>query len=563
MKWLQSLAFVAAFLYVQTAGAVTQYGAERYSNEGVTITLGDPIGSVYRAGEDVEFSIRTDNDAYVIVFDIDTDGFVHLLYPPRGENLQRFSSQRAYELPQDTEQALVVGGAKGIEFVFAISVEDRDYVNDEELRFLADDERLPEQRRFRITGDPLLGANTIASQVVRGISHRSGVTMAFTYFYIDEAVDFPRYLCEDCYEKGQDPYASGMPTYVANADFDKTDHLTYPLDEGFVPENQASSLIGGLDFRSGDDRSDVTKVYVSYYPRWDDGFYDTSWWYCDPWYWDPWYYYPYPYRWGWGVSIGWGWGWTACHYPYYWGAYPPCGYGWGYPVYYPPYYYPPYSTGYGNNWRSFRPVPKGGSTSGSLYAGMNYKGTRDAMSRRFSASSPKGSVQLASANGASIKRSHGTLKYPLTGSEPRVIRSRPTRSSEGTGKYLQGSRKFQPKSTAHREQRVISRTGKSSRSYAGTNRRAVDTRGLERKTQDMGRRAWDSSGSRVDSSSRKSGSRSGDKRAYSPNSRRDSSSRSAAGRSGSPTGGRSSPRGASQPSSRSSSHGGGSPHGKR
>ncbi len=563
MKWLQTLAVVAAFLYVQTAGAVTQYSADKYTNEGVTVTLGDPIGSVYRAGEDVEFSIRTDTDAYVIVFDIDTDGFVHLLYPPRGENLQRFSSKRDYELPGDTDQALVVGGAKGIEFVFALSVENRDYVNDEELRFLADDERLPEQRRFRITGDPLLGANTIASQLVRGISHRQGVTMAFTYFYIDEAVDYPRYLCEDCYEKGQDPYASGMPTYVANADFEKTDHLTYPLDEGFAPESQASSLIGGSEPRSDDYGTDVTKVYVSYYPRWDDGFYETSWWYCDPWYWDPWYYNPYPYHWGWGVTIGWGWGWTACHYPYYWGGYPPYGYGWGYPAYYPPYYYPPYSQGYGNNGRSFRPVPKGGS-SDALYAGMNYKGTRDAKSRQFAAASPKGSVRLASANDALIKRTRGALKYPLTGSEPRVIRSRPTRSYEGSGKYLQGSRKSQPKSTAHREQRVITRSGKSSRSYTGSERRAIDTRGLERKTQDMGRRVWDSKGSRVHSSSKQSGSRSGDKRAYSPNSRGESSSsaRSGQSRSGSSSG-RPSSRGAPHSAPRSSPHGGGSSHGKR
>jgi hypothetical protein len=101
MKWLLTLLVVAAFLYPRAAGSVTQYTAGRSASKGVSVTLSDPIGSVYRAGEEVGVSLRTDSDAYVVVFNIDTDGFVHLLYPEDGKSLRKFSGGRVYELPED------------------------------------------------------------------------------------------------------------------------------------------------------------------------------------------------------------------------------------------------------------------------------------------------------------------------------------------------------------------------------------------------------------------------------------------------------------------------------
>jgi hypothetical protein len=519
MKWLLTLLVVAAFLYSGAALSVTQHNSGGYATSGVSLTLGDPIGSVYQAGEDVGFSIQTDSDAYVVVFDMDTDGFVHLLYPETGGSLQKLSAHRVYEIPADPDRSLVVSGADGIEFVFALAVENRDYINDAELRFLAEDESLPENRRFRITGDPLLGANRVASQVVRGIANRPGVTMAFTYFYVGTAVDFPRYLCEECYDKGKDPYASGMPVYVASADFQKTDRLTYPLAQGFVRDypDASPALSSGVSVDDGSS-SQVTKVYVSYYPRWDTGYYDTSWWYLDPWYWDWWYA---PYSSAFYFGFGWG-GWWGCRYAYfpyyYWG---------GYPAYYPcyPYYgcYPDHyghGYGYGGEWRSFRPTAKGGYGN-DLYTAMNYKTTKDVRARQFAAASPKrtngmGAKELSELDRRSVVPSHfGGVN------EPRVIRSRPTSGLKpGYDQLQRDARRAGSKTVTQREQRVITRSSKASRSTP----RSIDTRGVQRKAGEIGRTVGEPRKGAVDSSRPTSRSKS-EGRSYAPNTRRDSGSR--------------------------------------
>jgi len=552
MRRLLTLFFVAAFLYPLAADCATQYKSTGYAPKGVSLTLDDPVGSVYKAGEEVGLSIRTDTGAYVIVFDIDTEGFVHLLYPVDGKNLQKFSPDRAYALPESPGQSLVVGGTKGIEFVFALAVEDRDFINEDEIGFLADNEAIPEDRKFRITGDPLLAANQIASHIVRGISHRPGVTLSFTYFYIDEAVDFPRYLCEDCYKKGKDPYAEGMPAYIASADFDKTDRLTYPLEEGFVPdEGEAAEL----QYREHE--TEVTKVYVTYYPRWNDGFYDTSWWYLDPWYWGGWYD-PYPGAFYWGVGWNWGWGgWGAYHYTYfpyyycgpYYAHYP----WWGYYNCYPDYgYHGDYWRRYGDDgWRSFRPVPKD-RDSGRLYTAMNRPAGRDIRYGQPLLKSSASSDRLrynSTRAPSDVGRDTRSLKSRRgSGEEPRVIRERPTRSyKEGRQGVTRESREVRSKRTPDREQRVITRPSRTSRSYTGTDSRRMDTRGQERRSSDIDRRSSEPRPSRYDATPRTSRPRTESRSTYVPNVRRESGGKSYSPPSSRNTGGRSSARSSSPP----------------
>ena len=569
MNRLLTFSVVAAFLYPLAVNAVTHSTTENYAGRGVAISLQDPIGSVYQVGEEVGFSVRTDKDAYVIVFDIDTDGFVHLLYPADGKSFHRFSSQRSYSIPEYPGESLVVGGAKGLEFVFALAIEDRDAIDEDEVHFLARSETLPEDRKFRITGDPFLGANRVMSQLVRGASLRRDVTISFTYFYVGEAVDFPRYLCEDCYEKGKDPYATGMPTYVANADFEITSGLAYPLTQGFVGEYAASTSLGLAERQSS-----VTKVYVSYYPRWDTGFYSTSWWYLDPWYWSMWYWDPWypPYS-GFYVGVGWNWGWWgwgACHYryfPYYYcGPYYACRPGWGYYSCYPDYYwygwygswyYPPYT----ERWRSFGVTQKGQGTrrttgGGSvLHTAMKQRVSRDYGLAQRSVKPPDLSARrVATARTYGTGRSVQSLKHyrPDPGPEARVIRSRPTRSVKARATDSRGSREVRSQKGSYREQRVITRP--PTRSFERRGARGVDTRGLERRASEFGRRigAPSKSPSVVPkSTTRKSESRG----VYKPNVRRGGGGKSASPRA---TTGRSSGRSSPSSSKATSSSRGGS-----
>ena len=107
----------------------------------------------------------------MVVFDIDTEGFVHLLYPREDESVRKLFARRPYEIPEDPEESLLIAGRTGMEFIFAIAVPNRDAISERQIAFLLDDESQPPARRFRIDGDPFLAANRIAEQLVRGIKY--------------------------------------------------------------------------------------------------------------------------------------------------------------------------------------------------------------------------------------------------------------------------------------------------------------------------------------------------------------------------------------------------------
>jgi hypothetical protein len=567
MNRLLMCCVMAALVSPPAADAVTHSKINSYVGKGVSISLRDPIGSVYKAGEEVGFSIRTATDAYVVVFDIDTDGFVHLLYPVDGKNFQRFSSGRGYELPSDPNESFEVGGTKGLEFVFALAVDDRGAIDNDELHFLAQNETLAKDRMFRVTGDPFIGANRIMSQLVRGISDRRDVTISFTYFYVGEAVDFPRYLCDDCYEKNKDPYSEGMPKYVASADFQKTDGLTYPLSQGFASEYAADRAPAETETQSN-----VTKVYVSYYPRWDDGFYDISWWYLDPWYWNVWYWDPWftPYS-GFYVGIGWNWGWWgwgACHYryfPYYYcGPYYAWRPYWGYYNSYPDYWYGGwYGPGSRESWRTHGVVRKGQRT-GPLYTAMNQRVHRDfGLAARSTKPFGPSDRRLAAATPRDAGRS---LERPrdirTTGKdEPRVIRSRVTGSPMDTRAGLSRQPRTVRSGTGkgtYREQRVITRSSKTSRSYIGDGRRTFDNRGIERQRGQLDWRLRDPGTSRTNLRPYGGRGTPENTRSYAPNTGRANRAYSPPPRSTGSSSGRSSSGRSSSSSSRGTSSGGGS-----
>ena len=544
MSRLLAFTVLVVFLCPLAANGVIHSKTDSYGGQGVSISLQDPIGSVYREDEEVAFSIRTGRSAYVVVFNIDTDGFVHLLYPADGKNFQRFSPDRVYYIPDDPGGAFVVGGPKGLEFVFAVAVEDRDAVNEEEVHFLAQSETLPKDRAFRITGDPFLGANRVMSQLVRGISDRRDVTISFTYYYVGEAVDFPRYLCEDCYEKGKDPYAGGMPDYVANTDFSTTGGLSYPLAEGFVSEYAGNSAPTDPETQTS-----VTKVYVSYYPRWDDGFYNTAWWYLDPWYWDPW---CGPYS-GFSFGIGWGWGWAgwgACHYQYfpyyYYGPYYAYRPYWGYYGCYPDYwydgwYYPPQT----ESWRSYGVAAKGGGARRStLHTAMDQRVKGDyGLAQRSVRSAGSSDRRIASARpDDAVRASAQSLRRTGAsgGTEPRVIRSRPTRSSKDTGAGLsRDTRSVRSGKSSNREQRVITRSSNSNRSSGNQGTRETVTKGIEKRSGDLGRelRGQRKPETGVTPNTARRGS---ENRSYAPNVRREGGAKSTPPRSSGMSSGRSS-----------------------
>jgi hypothetical protein len=334
MRNLLIALLVTVLLVPAAAQSVTHNKSKSYSVSAIAIDLDTPAGTVYQAGDEVAFSLQTNRDGYVVVFDIDTEGFVHLLYPRDGKILRKISSRQTYAVPEQQDETLFVTGSTGMEFVFAMLVPKRTYFKEEQLSFLADNEKLPVEKKFRIDGDPFLAANMIARSLVRD-PYTVDVSLAYTYFFINKGVDYPRYLCLSCETEGRDPYGEDLG-FALEADLEDRAGLAYPLDVGFQTAGrdvgEGAYGVEAYDYaaeESDDDNStEVTRVYVSYYPVWSDGFYYRPWhrtyfssyWYYDSWF-DPWYFswgYPYyPYHSGFHIGFGWGHGWPYHYYPYY------------------------------------------------------------------------------------------------------------------------------------------------------------------------------------------------------------------------------------------------------
>ncbi|MGD8414413.1 MAG: DUF4384 domain-containing protein, partial [Candidatus Latescibacterota bacterium] len=221
---IAALAAIAAFAPI-SSNAVSQYNSGSYSGGAVMIDMTQPLGTVLNPGDEIGFRLVSDVDAYAIVFNIDTEGYVNLLYPARGEKPVHVREGETYLIPDDSNELLVVEGRTGVEFLFVLVVPDRDDIDRRELDFLGKANDLPADERYRIDGDPFIAANIIAGELVRGISRLDGVFLDYAYFFINERVAYPCYLCNEC----DGATAGGCDGYLVTANFDQNRPLTYPM----------------------------------------------------------------------------------------------------------------------------------------------------------------------------------------------------------------------------------------------------------------------------------------------------------------------------------------------
>lgn len=350
MKKLLITLAVGMMLLPFQALSVTRSSLRTSISGGIKIDLADPAGSIYQPGESISLRFETSEDSYVIIFDIDTDGYVHLIYPESSLHIKKAYAGRKYEIPDNPNSSLLVSGSTGLEYIFAVSVTDRSRINDEELDFLAANENLPADELFHIDGDPMLAANMIASELVRGISHLDGVSMAFTDFFINDIVEYPRYICSECHEGGRRTYTESCAKYDWTEIKKQRSGLAYPLDRGF------DAVLAADQQNDEDVHEDETssKVYIAfypyessvYYPGFFYSYYSRPWYYSPLWY-DPWWGYYDPFYGagsGFSFNFGWSWGWNYYDYPY-WGS----GWGWGSSGW-------GYDRYYANNYYVYRPL---------------------------------------------------------------------------------------------------------------------------------------------------------------------------------------------------------------
>lgn len=147
----------------------------------------------YHRGDDAQVFIKADQDAYVTVLRIDTDGRVRILFPidPGDDNFAR--GGQAFEvLGRAHSGAFSVDDAPGQGYVFAISSTDPftydGYVTGDhwDYRTIADG---------RVREDPYVAVTDLAAQ----IAPEGSWDYDMVGYDVEQHYDYPRFVCYDCH----------------------------------------------------------------------------------------------------------------------------------------------------------------------------------------------------------------------------------------------------------------------------------------------------------------------------------------------------------------------------
>src|SRR5258706_9889662 len=68
--------------------------------------------AVYRPDESIEIGVRANDDAFMLVYEIDSEGYVHLLYP-HGHHTPFLEGRTTLHLPEGDSERLAVQGPVG------------------------------------------------------------------------------------------------------------------------------------------------------------------------------------------------------------------------------------------------------------------------------------------------------------------------------------------------------------------------------------------------------------------------------------------------------------------
>ncbi len=158
-------------------------------------------------GDGARVYLRADQDAYVTLFRVDTDGRVRVLFPraPWEDNFVRGGQE--FEIQNyASNYAFTVDDYPGVGYLFAVAAADP-FVYDAietgdhwDYRVIADG---------RVRGDPYVALTELAGRIVPANASDWDYDMA--PYYVERHYDYPRFLCYDCHAYASwsywDPYA--------------------------------------------------------------------------------------------------------------------------------------------------------------------------------------------------------------------------------------------------------------------------------------------------------------------------------------------------------------------
>ena len=182
----------------------------------VDVWLDRGDGGVYHSSDPMTVYFKVDRSSYVTVYNIDTDGYVNILYPyyPGMDNY--VAGGKTYSVPGGGyELALYIDEPVGMGYIEAVASDDPFYLD--EWPFLSQSYESVEGAEVirRITGDPFLSIDEINRKILP-FAEELVYSDDFAMYYVEEVVHYPRYLCSDCHVPSYyhyEPYYYSCPSY--------------------------------------------------------------------------------------------------------------------------------------------------------------------------------------------------------------------------------------------------------------------------------------------------------------------------------------------------------------
>jgi hypothetical protein len=186
----------------------------------IDVWINKEEGGVFTSGEKMQVFFRSSRDAYVLIYNIDTEGYIHLIYPFRPDDPMLVQGGETYRVPSRHDPYdLVAEGPVGMEYVVAIAsplplqnlpwylAPGTDQDSRDRPDAAAADDATDDLDQGVIVGDPYVGMENLHRRIVPA-GHDEQVATDNTFFYIERRVEYPRYVCADCHHRTYwfDPY---------------------------------------------------------------------------------------------------------------------------------------------------------------------------------------------------------------------------------------------------------------------------------------------------------------------------------------------------------------------
>ena len=186
-------------LLVAACAAAPAAAQERYPEEHPRITLRIPDQPVFHRADRVPVAFRPEEDGYVTIFRIDTDGRLRVLYPARPADDNFVAGGAEYGVPNlygyAVDHTFAIDDYPGIGYLFAVlsrsPYDYQPYVLNEHWEYRT------VGNAGRITGDPYVAVSEVLERMLPPDATEYGFD-ALPY-YVDARYEYPRFVCYDCH----------------------------------------------------------------------------------------------------------------------------------------------------------------------------------------------------------------------------------------------------------------------------------------------------------------------------------------------------------------------------